>query len=223
MKKLAVLIAVFSLLSIGAMAQAKIADYSGEWSMDKSKSTLPDRMRNVEGMTMSVTQTEKDLKVVTSVKRGAPPQGGPGSGGPGGPPAGGPPNGAPPPSGDRPPGPPPGGGPGGPGGLGGGGRGMGGGILGSDQSLSYTLDGKETTSEYQGGVGPATLKNLAKTDGGNLNLTSVRIINTQMGEMKVTTKEVWELQADGSLKVKRDTETQQGTMSAEFVFTKKTK
>lgn len=197
MKRFVVLSAVFCLLSIAAFGQAKTADYSGEWSLDKAKSTLPDRMKNIESMTLTVAQTDKDIKVTTSSKRGAPPQGA------GGPPAGGA---------------PPAGGPGG-----GGGRGMGGGGGMGDQTLTYTLDGKETLTEMAGGMGNSTVKTSAKIDGGKLNLTNSRTFNSQMGEMKVTTKETWELQSDGSLKVKRDTETPQGTQSAEMVFTKKTK
>src|ERR1044072_2141098 len=83
MKRLVFLLAVFCLLSIGVFAQ-KTADFSGEWSLDKGKSTLSERMKNVESMTLTVAQTDKDLKVTTSVKIGAPPRG---------PPAGGPPPG----------------------------------------------------------------------------------------------------------------------------------
>jgi hypothetical protein len=188
MKKLVFLLAVFCLLSIGAYAQAKATDFSGEWSLDKSKSTLSDRMKNVESMTMTVSQTDKDLKVTSSVKRGAPPAGGPGAGGP-----------------------PPGGG-----GPGGGGRGMGGG----DQTISYTLDGKETSTEVPGfGGGTSTVKSTAKIDGGKLNLSTSR--STQMGDIKST--ETWEIQADGSLKVKRSTESPRGSESNDLVFTKKTK
>jgi hypothetical protein len=198
MKKLVFLLAAFCLLSMGAFAQTKMPDYSGEWSLDKSKSALSDRMKNIESMTMTVTQTDKELKVATSAKRGAPPQGAPPSGG--APPAGGPP-----PAG---------------GGMGGG-RGMGGGM--GDQTLTYSLDGKETSAEVQGGMGTSTVKLTAKMDGGKLNLTNSRTINSQMGEAKITTKENWELQADGSLKVKRDTESPRGSESNELVFVKKTK
>ncbi len=199
MKRFVVLSAVFCLLSIAAFGQAKPADYSGEWSLDKAKSTLPDRMKNIESMTMTVAQTDKDIKITTSSKRGAPPQG-----------AGGPPAGGAPPAG-------------GPGSGGGGGRGMGGGGGMGDQTLTYTLDGKETSAEVAGGMGTSTVKTSAKMEGGKLNLTNSRTFNSQMGEMKVTAKETWELQSDGSLKVKRDIESTQGTQSAEMVFTKKTK
>ena len=195
MKKLVFLLAVFCLASIGAFAQAKAPDYSGEWSLDKSKSTLSGRMQSIESMTMTVAQTDKELKVTTSAKRGAPPAGGP-------PPAGGAPAGGAPAGGQ------------------GGGRGMGGGMGMGDQTLTYNLDGKETSTEVPGfGGGTATLKSTAKIDGGKLSLSTSR--STQMGDIKST--ETWELQADGSLKVKRSTESPRGTESNEMVFTKKTK
>ena len=206
MKKLVFLLAVFCLLSIGAFAQAKTTDYSGEWSLDKGKSTLSRRMQNVESMTMTVTQTEKELKVATAAKRGAPPQGTQGPGG-GPPPQGGAPGAG---------GPPPGGG--GPGGGMGGGRGMGGGM--GDQTLLYNLEGKETSIEVPGfNGGTATLRTTAKWDGGKLSLATSRV--TEMGDIKTT--ETWELQADGSLKIKRSTDSPRGTDLNDLVFTKKTK
>ncbi len=186
MKRLVFLLAVFCLAGVAIFAQ-KTTDFSGEWSLDKGKSTLSERMKTVESMDMTVAQTDKELKVTTSVKRGAPPAGGP----------------------------PPGGG-----GGGGGGRGMGGGMGMGDQTLTYALDGKETSTEVPGpGGGTATLKSTAKIDGGKLNLSTSR--STQMGDIKST--ETWELQADGSLKVKRSTESPRGSESNELIFTKKTK
>jgi hypothetical protein len=199
MKRFIVVAAVFCLLAVSAFAQ-KATDFSGEWTLNKDKSTLSDRMKTIESMTLTVAQTDKDIKVTSSVKRGAPPAGGPGGGiGAGGP--------------------PPGGGMGG-----GGGRGMGGGMGMGDQSLTYTLDGKETSSDAAGpGGGNSTLKTSAKWDGAKLGLTNIRSFTTPDGERKSTTTEVWELQADGSLKVKRTSETQRGTDSNELVFTKKGK
>lgn len=198
MKKLVFLLAAFCLLSIGAFAQTKTPDYSGEWSLDKAKSTLTGRTANLESMTMTVTQSDKELKVTTSAKRSASTQSTQGTSG--APPAGGPPAGS------------------------GGGRGSGGGMGMGDQTITYSLDGKETSAEVQGGMGgTSTIKMTAKMDGGKLNLTNTRTFNTQMGEMKMTTKETWELGADGSLKVNRDTESPRGSESNVFVFTKKAK
>ena len=193
MKRLVFLLAIFCLLTIGAFAQAKTADYSGEWSLDKGKSTLAGRMQNIESMTMTVAQTDKELKVTSSVKRGAPPAGAPA-------------------------GPPPGSGQGG-------GRGTGGGMgMMGDQTMTYSLDGKETSAEVPGpGGSTGTAKSTAKIGTGKLELTSVRTFTTQMGEVKATTTETWEIQADGSLKIKRDTESPRGSESNVMVFTKKTK
>ena len=93
---------------------------------------------------------------------------------------------------------------------------MGGGM--GDQTLTYSLDGKETSTEVPGfGGGTATLKSTAKWDGGKLNLATSR--TTQMGDIKTT--ETWELQVDGSLKVKRSMESPRGSDSSDLVFTKK--
>ena len=185
MKRLVVLTAVFCLLSIAALAQ-KAPDFSGEWTLDKAKSTLSERMQSIESMTMSVAQTDKDLKVTSSVKRGAPPAGAPAGGG------------------------------------GGGGRGMGGGM--GDQTLTYTLDGKEGSADVPGpGGSTSVVKTTAKLDGVKLSLTNARTFNTPNGEFKSTTTETWELQADGSLKVKRNAESPRGAESNDLVFTKKTK
>lgn len=103
-------------------------------------------------------------------------------------------------------------------------RGGGGGMMmgGGGGTLTYTLDGKESkiTQETQMGAMPVSLK--AKFDGDKLKLTQTRTINTQMGEMSITTKETWTLSAAGAtLTVKRDTETPRGTQSSEMVFVMK--
>jgi hypothetical protein len=84
MKKILFLTAIVCLLAISAFAQDKKADFSGNWTLDVSKSKLDERAR-IESMTMNVTQTEKELKVETAIKRLPPPdgatQGGGGQGG----------------------------------------------------------------------------------------------------------------------------------------------
>jgi hypothetical protein len=82
MKKIFALTAVFCLLAVAAMAQKK-ADFSGTWTLDVAKSQLGERSR-VESMTMTVTQTDKNLKVSTETKRQAPPADAAGGGRPGG-------------------------------------------------------------------------------------------------------------------------------------------
>lgn len=111
---------------------------------------------------------------------------------------------------------------GGGGGQGGGGRGMGrGGMM--PMSLTYRLDGKETTSESSGDR-PflSTFKAEWKDDGKALELTNTRKFTTPDGDQRTaTTKERWELSADGkTLTVNRASESPRGTMKSTLVFNK---
>ena len=103
----------------------------------------------------------------------------------------------------------------------GGGRGIGFGGGGGSQSLTYTLDGKETDFTAPDGIGGGKLK--AKFDNsGELELTQSRTLNSPAGEITIKTKENWSLSADGKvLTVKRDMETPRGTNSSTLVFNKK--
>ena len=190
MRKLLFLTAAFCLFSIAAFAQDKKADYSGTWNLDVSKSKLGDR-NNIESQTLTVTQTDKDIKVATATKRAAPPAGAP---------AGGP-----------------------PGGGGGGGRSGGGGMMGGgDNTMTYALDGKETTVEVESPMGKVPVKLTGKSDVGKLHLASSRTMNTQMGEVTISTKETWELSANGkTLTVNRESTSPRGTNSSTMVFAKK--
>ncbi|MEO8573200.1 MAG: hypothetical protein ABI481_04465 [Pyrinomonadaceae bacterium] len=82
MKKIFFLAAMFAAFAIAGYAQAKPTDFSGMWKLDTAKSKLDERMR-VESMTLTVVQTDKELKVTTETKRLAPPADAP-AGGPGG-------------------------------------------------------------------------------------------------------------------------------------------
>jgi outer membrane lipoprotein-sorting protein len=100
----------------------------------------------------------------------------------------------------------------------GGGRGMG---MFGDGKTVYALDGKETKADIDGpnGKTPQALK--AKSEGGKLHLSKSMTMTTQMGEMTMTTKEVWELAADGkTLTVSREQTTPRGVSSSTMVFTK---
>ncbi len=167
--------AVFVLLSaVAAFAQTK-TDFSGDWTLDVSKS----KVTNIESGTMNVTQTDKDITFKTDFKR--PPR----------------------PDGDS---------------AGGGmGRGMGGG----NQPTTYTLDGKETTSQFGSGDRTGTAKMQTKWDGGKLNFNSVRTFSTPNGDVSTTLKETWEL-ADGGkvLKVHRETESPRGNQTSDYYYTK---
>lgn len=77
MIKLFFAMVMFCLLSISAFAQNKAADYSGTWTLDMSKSKLDERAR-IESMTMTVAQTDKDIKVDSKTVRAARPEGAPG-------------------------------------------------------------------------------------------------------------------------------------------------
>ena len=180
MRKLLFLTAAVCLFSIAAFAQDKKADYSGTWTLDLSKSKLDERAR-IESQTLTVTQTDKDIKVATSTKRLPPPADAPQGGG-------------------RP----------------------GGGMGGGDSTMTYALDGKETSIEQETPMGKVPVKLTAKSDTGKLHLASSRTMNTQMGEMTMTTKETWELSADGkTLTVNRESTSPRGTNSSTMVFAKK--
>ena len=185
MKKLVFLMAAVCLFSIAAFAQDKKADFSGTWTLDVSKSKLDERAR-IESMTMTVTQSAKDLKVDTKTIRAARPEGAPGGTG------------------------------------GGGGMGRGGGFGNGESSTTYSLDGKETTIEQDSPMGKMPVKLMAKSDGGKIGLSSSRTMSGPNGEVTISTKETWELAADGkTLTVNRDQTTPRGTSSSTMVFVKK--
>jgi hypothetical protein len=105
---------------------------------------------------------------------------------------------------------------GGPGSGTGGGGGRGGGMGGP---RTYTLDGKEVTTESNGGssVTKATWSSDQKT----LELSSVRSGNFNGNEFKATTVDKLSLSADGKvLTVKRNGESPRGAIDATYVFNK---
>ena len=70
------------------------------------------------------------------------------------------------------------------------------------------------------GKTPVTLK--AKSEGGKLNMSKASSFSGPMGEVTITTKETWELAADGkSLTVNREQSTPRGATSSTLVFSKK--
>ena len=111
--------------------------------------------------------------------------------------------------------------PGAAGGPGGGrGRGMGGGF---PPSVTYKLDGTETTAEATGGRGGTTTLKADWKDGGNtLALKRVSKFNFNGNDVTATTTEDWSLSADGkTLTVKRTSESPRGTQHSTLVFSKK--
>lgn len=88
MKKIVFLLSIVCLFALSAFAQSS-PNFAGEWTLDKSKSKLDERMAaSIESQTMKVEQTDKEIKSTVDTKRveGA---GGPPGGGQGGPPGGG--------------------------------------------------------------------------------------------------------------------------------------
>ena len=70
MKKLIILTAIFCICFQATAVLAATPDYSGEWTLDVSKSKLPEQAK-VESMVLKVSQTAKELTVETTVKRNA--------------------------------------------------------------------------------------------------------------------------------------------------------
>ena len=183
----------FVLLSAAAVFAQTKKDFSGNWTLDTSKSKLDERQR-IESGTMNVTQTDKDISFKTDFKRTPRPDNG--SSGQGG-----------------------GMGQGNGGGMG---RGMGGAMMSGNQPVTYTLDGSETTSQFGSGERAGTAKMQSRWDGDKLNLTSVRTFSTPNGDSVSTTlKETWELVDGGKgLKVHRETESPRGTQTSDYYYTK---
>jgi hypothetical protein len=93
---------------------------------------------------------------------------------------------------------------------------------GSEEPVTYNLMGGEIKTDMNISNAAGTIKTRGRSEGGKLNLKAERNIKTQVGNYSVVTRETWELSADGAtLKIKRETETPQDTMSADMVFTKK--
>ena len=100
--------------------------------------------------------------------------------------------------------------------------GMGRGMMDGTQTVTYSLDGKETKMETPGIPNAGeTLKAKVEKDG-KLKLSNSRTVNGQQGEMTLTTKETWELMDGGkTLKITRDRESPRGKETSEMYFTKK--
>lgn len=108
-----------------------------------------------------------------------------------------------------------GGGMGGGMGRGGGGMGMGGG------KQTYTLDGKEVKTEVENQMGKVPTTTKATLAGGKFELSRSSTFTTPDGEMTSSTKETWELSADGKvLTVNREQTSSRGSNSSTLVFTK---
>ena len=101
------------------------------------------------------------------------------------------------------------------------GRGMGRGFGTGDGTVTYLL-GKETTVEVDGPNGKLPVKYKGSIESGKANLSTSRSFSGPMGEVTITTKEVWSLSSDGkTLTVERENTTPRGTNSSTLVFAKK--
>ncbi|HLG15932.1 MAG TPA: hypothetical protein VJH03_15710 [Blastocatellia bacterium] len=91
------------------------------------------------------------------------------------------------------------------------------------QTLTYNLDGSETTAELGGQMpGKATLKAKWMDDGKILELSAVEHRTMQGNEFTTTRSEHWELAEEGKvLKVHRKSESPRGTQESSYYFTKK--
>lgn len=105
----------------------------------------------------------------------------------------------------------------------GGGMGRGGFGGGGDLSVTYSLDGKETTSPAPGGQFGGVMTHKAEFEkSGNLKLVTNRSFESPMGSVTIKTEEIWSLSSDGkTLTVKREQSTPRGSASSEMVFNKK--
>ena len=113
-------------------------------------------------------------------------------------------------------GPPPAGAPSGPGSGGGGGMGGGRGPAGP---RVFSLDGKEATTEAQGGTN--TTKTTWSADGKTLELSAVRAGSRDGNEFKFTTVEKLSLSGDGKVLTDvRHNEGPRGAMDSTLVFNK---
>ncbi len=117
---------------------------------------------------------------------------------------------------------PPAGGGGGVGGGFGGGQGRGGFGGGGDGTATYKLDGSEVTTERDTPNGKIPTKTTAKIEDGKLKISSSTTFNGPNGEMTIASKSAWEVSADGkTLTVKTTRNTQNGEVTTESVYTKK--
>lgn len=61
--------AVFAQDTAVSVKQNKTTNFSGKWALDLTNSKLDERAQNIESMTLTVSQTDTELKVESSTKR----------------------------------------------------------------------------------------------------------------------------------------------------------
>lgn len=194
MRKLLCALCLISALVFALAVQAAApTSFAGTWSLDKSKSQgLSQRFQNVEGVSWTITQTEKEITIEEKIIGG--PQGSGGGMGPGGPPPGG----------------------AAPGGQGGPGRGMGGGMGGP---RTFNLDGSETSGEM--GRGKFVRKATWSSDGKTLELVTKSTFQGPEGEFTANNSDKLSVSADGkTLTVTRHSESPRGAQDSTWVLNK---
>jgi hypothetical protein len=194
MRKLLCALCLISALVFALAVQAAApTSFAGTWSLDKSKSQgLSQRFQNVEGVSWTITQTEKEITIEEKITGGQP---GGGPGGPGGPPPGG----------------------AAPGGQGGPGRGMGGGGMGGPRT--FNLDGSETSGEM--GRGKFVRKATWSSDGKTLELVTKSTFQGPEGEFTANNSDKLSVSADGkTLTVTRHSESPRGAQDSTWVMNK---
>ena len=67
MKKITILAAIFCLCFQAISVSAATPDFSGYWELDASKSTFPEA-GSIESITLKVLQTEKELKIESTIR-----------------------------------------------------------------------------------------------------------------------------------------------------------
>lgn len=100
-------------------------------------------------------------------------------------------------------------------------RGGGGPMGGGDMSFTYSLDGKDRTTQSEGPMGPIPVTLKAKFDNGKLKLSQTRNFESPMGSITMVVKETWEIGSDGTLTISRESQTPRGNNASTLVFTKK--
>lgn len=87
------------------------------------------------------------------------------------------------------------------------------------QKLVYKLDGSESVNPAGRG---GEIKSKAHWEGAKLVIDSTQTMSMGGNEMTITTKEVWELGADGTLTITTTRSTPQGERTTKSVYTKAT-
>ena len=191
MKKFFLIAGLIAALALVALATsaAKPANFAGTWALDKAKSTGLSRGMQ-NAESVTWVITQDEKQISIETKIVA---------------------GQPPPGG----GPGSGGGTGG-GGMGGGGQRGGGGMAGPQ---TYNLDGKEVSTEANGGT--SAMKATWSADGQGLELSRVISGNFNGNEFKSTTIDKLTVNGDGKvLTANRHSEGTRGTTDSVMIFNK---